>query len=51
MRYAYRTTLEKTLSENPKEYSIVKLMDSVINAVQAVVEEKIQSFGSAGKAD
>ena len=50
MRYAFRTTLEKTLRENPNEYAIVKLMPSVYAAVQEVIEEKIQAFGSAGKA-
>ncbi len=50
MRYAFRKTLEKVLAENPNEYAIVKLMPEVYGAVQAVVEEKIQAFGSAGKA-
>lgn len=50
MRYAFRTTLEKVLQENPKEYAIVKLMPPVYDAIQAVVEEKITAFGSAGKA-
>jgi fructose-bisphosphate aldolase class II len=50
MRYAFRTTLEKALAEHPDEYAIVKLMPEVYGAVQAVVEEKIQAFGSAGKA-
>ena len=50
MRYAFRKSLEKVLAENPDEYAIVKLMPEVYGAVQAVVEEKIQSFGSAGKA-
>ena len=50
MRYAFRTTLEKVLAENPDEYAIVKLMPEVYGAVQKVVEEKIQAFGSAGKA-
>lgn len=50
MRYAFRTTLEKVLAENPKEYAVVKLMPEVYGAVQAVVEEKINAFGSAGKA-
>lgn len=50
MRVAYRKTLEKVLAENPDEYAVVKLMDQVIAAVQAVVEEKIASFDSAGKA-
>lgn len=50
MRYAFRKTLEKVLQENPDEYAIVKLMPEVYGAVQAVVEEKIAAFGSAGKA-
>ncbi len=50
MRFVFRETLEKVLKENPDEYAIVKLMPQVYNAVQAVVEEKIASFGSAGKA-
>lgn len=49
MRYAYRVTLEKMLSENPKQFAIIKLMPPVIEAVQKVVEEKIQAFNSAGK--
>lgn len=50
MRYAFRTTLEKVLAENPDQYAVVKLMEPVYEAVQAVVEEKISAFGSAGKA-
>ena len=50
MRYVFRKTLEKVLAENPDEYAIVKLMPEVYAAVQAVVEEKIAAFGSAGKA-
>lgn len=50
MRYVFRKTLEKVLSENPNEYAVVKLMPEVYGAVQAVIEEKIMAFGSAGKA-
>jgi fructose-bisphosphate aldolase class II len=51
MRYAYRTTLEKVLKDNPDEYSVAKLISKeVIGAVQAVVESKIDDFNSAGKA-
>ncbi|MFI5212451.1 MAG: class II fructose-bisphosphate aldolase [Candidatus Saccharimonadales bacterium] len=50
MRYAFRKTLEKVLADNPDEYAVVKLMPEVYKAVQAVIEEKIQAFGSAGKA-
>lgn len=50
MRYVFRTSLEKVLADNPKEYAVVKLMPTVYEAVQVVVEEKINAFGSAGKA-
>ena len=50
MRVAFRTTLEKVLAENPSEYAVVKLMDRVIEAVQVVVESKIDTFNSSGKA-
>ncbi len=50
MRVAFRNTLEKVLKENPDEFAVIKLMDEVIGAVQAVVEAKIDAFGSAGKA-
>jgi len=50
MRYAFRTVMEEELKANPDEFAVVKLMDRVKDAVQAVVEEKIQAFGSAGKA-
>lgn len=51
MRVAYRKTLEKVLADNPTEYAVVKLMDEVIAAVQAVVESKIDMFNSAGRAE
>lgn len=50
MRVAFRNTLEKVLDENPHEFAVIKLMDEVTDAVQAVVEEKIDVFGSANKA-
>lgn len=50
MRYAFRTTLEKVLKEDPDEFAVVKLMDEVKDAIQAVAEEKIQALGSVGKA-
>jgi fructose-bisphosphate aldolase class II len=49
MRVAFRTTLEDVLKANPDEYAVVKLMPDVYGAVQKVVEEKIDMFGSAGK--
>lgn len=50
MRYVFRKTLEKVLADNPDEYAVVKLMPTVYGEVQKVVEEKINAFGSAGKA-
>lgn len=50
MRMAYRETLEKVLAENKTEYAVVKLMGAVIDAVQKVVESKIDTFNSAGHA-
>jgi fructose-bisphosphate aldolase class II len=50
MRKAYRDTLVKVLQDNETEYAVVKLMGIVEDAVQAVVESKIELFNSAGKA-
>ncbi|HVS58967.1 MAG TPA: class II fructose-bisphosphate aldolase [Candidatus Saccharimonadales bacterium] len=51
MRYAYRTTLEKVLKDNPDEYSVAKLISGeVVDAVQAVVESKLADFNGGGKA-
>jgi len=50
MRVAYRDTLEHVLDKNPDEYAVVKLMDKVIDAVQEVVESKIDVFNAVNKA-
>lgn len=50
MRYAFRTTLEKVLEQNPEEFAVMKLMDDVKDAVQAVVEEKLAAFNAVNKA-
>jgi fructose-bisphosphate aldolase class II len=50
LRFAFRTGLEKILADNPDQYAVVKIMEPVRDAVQAVVEEKIDALGSAGKA-
>lgn len=50
LRYAFRTSLEKVLKENPNQYAVIKLMSEVYDAVQSVVEDKITNLGSAGKA-
>lgn len=50
LRYTFRTTLEKVLAGHPDEYAVIKLMPEVYEAVQKVIEEKIDTFNSAGKA-
>lgn len=51
MRVAYRESLERSLRENPDEYAVSKLiMKDVVPAVQAVVEEKLKTFNSPGRA-
>lgn len=49
MRRAYRMTLEKQLQAHPDEFAVIKLMGEVISAVQSVVEQKMDIFGSTGK--
>jgi fructose/tagatose bisphosphate aldolase len=50
LRYAYRTTLEAQLAAHPDQYAVVKLIDPVVAAVQDVVEQHIDLFGSTDKA-
>ncbi len=50
LRYVYRKSLEKVLADNPTQFAVVKIMEPVRQAVQAVVEEKIHMLGSADKA-
>ncbi|HMS22219.1 MAG TPA: class II fructose-bisphosphate aldolase [Candidatus Levybacteria bacterium] len=50
MRYAFRTELEHQLKDNPDEYAVVKLMKPVEDEVQKVVEERMDIFGSTGRA-
>lgn len=50
MRFAFRQTLEQVLRDNPGEYAVVKLMPTVYEAVQKVIESKIDMFNSADKA-
>ncbi|OGD94145.1 hypothetical protein A2697_04795 [Candidatus Curtissbacteria bacterium RIFCSPHIGHO2_01_FULL_41_44] len=49
IRLAYRDALTEKLGEQPNEYTMYKLMPEVILAVAAVVEAKIEVFGSANK--
>ncbi len=50
LRFAFRKSLDEALRESPDEIAVYKLMTRVYEAVQAVVEEKMSAFGSAGKA-
>lgn len=50
MRVAFRKTLEVALKNNPEELAMYNVEPPVIEAVQKVVEHKIEVFGSAGKA-
>jgi fructose-bisphosphate aldolase class II len=51
MRYAFRTYLEKSLKDEPGEYSVAKLIEKyVVPEVQKVIESKLADFNSAGKA-
>ncbi len=49
MRRAFRETLEKVLEEKEDEVALYKVLPPVIEAVQKVVERKIDTFGSGGK--
>lgn len=49
MRQAFRENLQDELDENPDEYAMYKVEGPVVEAVQKVVEQKIEIFGSAGK--
>jgi fructose-bisphosphate aldolase class II len=50
MRKTYRTTLEEQLKANPEQFAVIKLMGPVVDAIQAVVEHKLDVFGATGKA-
>ncbi len=50
LRVAYRDALSEKLGEEPKEYRVYEYADEVILAVAAVVEDKIDVFGSSAKA-
>ena len=50
IRYAFATTVRKFMDENPKQIDPRKILGPAIEAMQAVVERKIELFGSAGRA-
>lgn len=49
IREAYKTTLEEIFRTNPDEYAMYKSEGPVIEAIQKLVEYKIELFGSGGK--
>lgn len=49
LRIAYTQTLKESLQRNPKETTPYKYLPEAIRAVQKVVEEKIELFGSKDK--
>ncbi len=49
LRATYKQALEEKLGERPDEYRIYDLMPDVIRAVAAVVEDKVDVFGSSNK--
>lgn len=49
IRKAYHDAISEKMTEHPEEYAFYKLSADVIMAVAAVVEAKIDVFGSAGK--
>ena len=49
IRQAYKDSLEKVLADNPEEYAMYKSEGPVVDAIQKLVEHKIDIFGSAGK--
>ncbi len=50
LRLAYSKTLREFIQNNPKETTPYKIMPSVVEAIQMVVEDKIRLFKSNNKA-
>jgi fructose-bisphosphate aldolase, class II len=49
LRQAFRDTLEKVLKDFPEEYAMYKAEKPIIEAIQKIVEHKIEIFGSTNK--
>lgn len=47
IRQAYKDTLEKVLHKNPEEYALYKSEPPILEAIQKLVEAKIELFGSS----
>jgi fructose-bisphosphate aldolase class II len=49
LRVVYKDSLTEEFGENPNQYKVYEYADRIILAVAAVVEAKIDVFGSADK--
>ena len=49
IRQTFKDALVEKLGENPNEYAYYKMTPDMVMAVAAVVEAKIEVFGSAGR--
>jgi len=49
LRVAYTTSLKKSLQDNPNQTTPYRIMPAVVEAVQEVIEGKIELFGSDNK--
>jgi fructose-bisphosphate aldolase class II len=50
IRYAFKQKVSQVLREKPEEIDPRKILGPTIDAMQSVVEHKIEIFGSAGRA-
>lgn len=50
LRQAYKDALGEEMSEKPNEYAFYNISPDVVRAVQAVVEGKMDAFGSSDRA-
>lgn len=49
IRQAFKNNLEQVLKNNPQEYALYKVEPVVVEAVQKIVEHKIEVFGCANR--
>lgn len=50
IRQAYKDELMKILQASPEEYAMYKIEQPLLDAIEQLVERKIEVYGSAGKA-
>ncbi len=49
IRQVFKNVMEKVLTDNPQEYAMYKIEQPVLDEIQALVERKIDLFGSANR--